>query len=108
MKAAIDRTIAGAVATFAAASHRHPRCVTPAAGTPATSLVDQQAARIVELEGQLATARGRNVDLERKLHDANNDLFAARGALEVIGLKLDLPGDTKPARVAEAALRRLG
>lgn len=100
MKAAIDRTIAGAVATFAAASHRHPRCVTPAAGTPATSLVDQQAARIVELDGQLASVRG-------KLHDARNELTAAGGALRILALRLELSEDTPPARIVDAAIARI-
>lgn len=93
--------IANAVATYAqAADHRHPRCVTPVSGVPSTGLADQQAVRIVDLEGKLASAVG-------KLHDANNRITLVEGALELIASLLGLPADATAPQILTEAMRRI-
>ena len=107
MKAAI----VNAVTTFAqAAAHRHPRCITPALGTPATTsaaLVEQQAARILQLDGETASARAQIVDLKEQLHAANNRITKAEGALQLIAQELGLPDDATPPQVVQAVIARI-
>lgn len=80
---------------------RHPRCIRPHSETAtAASMVDRQATRIVDLEGQLASARG-------QLHDANNRVQGAEGALELLASLLGLDARAKPAQVVAAAMARL-
>lgn len=80
--------------------HRHPRCVTPAAGTASQHLVDQQAARILELDGMVA--RGRASD-----HDLRGRITRAEGTLAMIAYHLDLDDDVTPAQLVEAIRSRL-
>jgi hypothetical protein len=80
--------------------HRHPACIRPHRETAsAADFADRQAARIADLEGQLASARGR-------LHDANNHLTCSLGALEMIASLLGLPNDATPPAVLAEAMRR--
>lgn len=78
MKAAIDRTIRGAVATFA--------------GT-AGAWRDRDTATIAALR--------------REVHDLANRATVAEGLIEMLAIKLFLPADTAPAKVMAEALRRL-
>jgi hypothetical protein len=79
---------------------RNPLCVAARGSTRSAQYEVEQGARILELEGQLANARAR-------LHDANNDLTAASGALQMIATLLGLPDTARPARVVDAVLARL-
>lgn len=81
---------------------RNPLCIPPH-GTPRGSqveMIDRQAARIIELDGQLANERG-------KLHDANNRIQCAEGALEMIASLLGLDSDASGPQVLAAAIARL-
>lgn len=82
--------------------HRNPLCIPPH-GTPRGSqveMIDRQAARIIELEGKLTNERA-------KLHDANNRIQCAEGALELIASLLGLDADASPPEVLAAAMARL-
>jgi hypothetical protein len=82
---------------------RHPLCIGPAFDTARGSqrdMIDRQAARILELEGQVANERGR-------LHDANNKLTSLQCAIGMIAMLLGLNADTSPPEVLAAATRRL-
>lgn len=46
--------------------------------------------------------------LRRELHEARNDLQVARGAWEVLAVRLGLAAETEPPEVLAAALRRIG
>lgn len=79
---------------------RNPLCVAARGSARSAQYEVEQGDRILELEGQLANARA-------KLHDVNNDLTAASGALQMIAALLGLPDTAKPARVVDAVLARL-
>lgn len=82
--------------------HRNPLCIPPhgTARGAQVEMIDRQAARLVELDGQLASARG-------KLHDANNLLTCSLGALQMIAVLLGLDDDATPPQIIDAAQRRL-
>jgi hypothetical protein len=81
---------------------RNPLCIPPHGTTRGSQveMIDRQAARIVELEGQLVCERA-------KLHDANNRIQCAEGALELIASLLGLGTDASAPEVVAAAMARL-
>lgn len=83
------------------AEPRHPRCIraTPVTGVPST-LADQQAARILELEGKLEAALGRE-------HDLAGRATKAEGALQLLAMHFGLPETTLPREVLAEAMRRM-
>lgn len=86
---------------------RNPLCQRPVSATSSMDWMNEQAARIVDLDGKLANARGRIVDLERDLHDANGETTRFQGAVQLIALMLGLDADAPPPEVVAEARRRL-